>query len=185
MGFLYWSFWTLLQVGSTIAIFGIAVAQLWALTGRDALPVNVAIGTPVLLVAWLGVAFEYLFKGWLSEEALKSFDSFVDGLVDSHSKDETVPTKQSSTASIPDAELLGFTIDNLPIVCFNRLPCTLHPTARPWGKTEDGRQKYVYRPLSTLSDNASSDAGNNLAARFELRSLDDISNASFDSDEAV
>ncbi|KAF7936042.1 uncharacterized protein EAE98_002261 [Botrytis deweyae] len=28
MVFLYWSFWTLLQVGSTIAIFGIGLAQL-------------------------------------------------------------------------------------------------------------------------------------------------------------
>ncbi|QSZ28959.1 hypothetical protein DSL72_003466 [Monilinia vaccinii-corymbosi] len=39
-GFLYWLFWTLLQVGSPISIFGISVAQLWALTGREALPVK-------------------------------------------------------------------------------------------------------------------------------------------------
>ncbi|KAB8291388.1 hypothetical protein EYC80_010065 [Monilinia laxa] len=180
MGFLYWFFWTLLQVGSTIAIFGIAVAQLWALMGRDALPVNVAIGTPVLLVAWLGVALEYLFKGWLSEEALKSFDTFVDGLVDLHSKDETVPRKQSSTPSIPDAELLGFTVDNLAIICFNSLPGTLHPSAHPWGKTEDGRQKYVYRPLSTDID-----ADSNSAAKLGSTSLADISEASFGSDETV
>ncbi|TGO21338.1 hypothetical protein BPAE_0225g00090 [Botrytis paeoniae] len=40
MVFLYWSFWTLLQVGSTIAIFGIGLAQLWSYMGRESLPVN-------------------------------------------------------------------------------------------------------------------------------------------------
>ncbi|TGO42938.1 hypothetical protein BHYA_0004g00640 [Botrytis hyacinthi] len=38
--FLYWSFWTLLQVGSTIAIFGIGLARLWSYMGRESLPVN-------------------------------------------------------------------------------------------------------------------------------------------------
>ncbi|KAF7928276.1 hypothetical protein EAE99_005034 [Botrytis elliptica] len=40
MVFLYWSFWTLLQVGSTIAIFGIGSAQLWSYMGRESHPVN-------------------------------------------------------------------------------------------------------------------------------------------------
>lgn len=83
MAFLYSSFWKLLQVGSTIAIFGIVLAQLWSFMGRESLPVNVAIGTPVLIIAWLGVAFEYLFKAWLSAATIKSFETFVDGLIDS------------------------------------------------------------------------------------------------------
>ncbi|TGO65265.1 hypothetical protein BCON_0003g00590 [Botryotinia convoluta] len=153
MIFLYWSFWTLLQVGSTIAIFGIGLAQLWSYMGRESLPVknSVAIGTPVLIIAWLGVALEYLCKGWLSEEALKSFESFVDGLMDSprQSEPNAEAENQATTSSIPTAELLGFTIDSRPIIAFNRLSGTPHPMARHLSTTDDGRSIYIYGAIPT------------------------------------
>lgn len=43
MVFLYWPFWTLLQAGSTIAIFGIGLARLWPCMGRESLPVKYVI----------------------------------------------------------------------------------------------------------------------------------------------
>ncbi|KAF7853371.1 hypothetical protein EAF04_010665 [Stromatinia cepivora] len=167
MGFLYWSFWTLLQVGSTIAIFGIALAQLWSCMGRESLPVNVAIGTPVLIIAWLGVAFEYLFKGWLSEEAIKSFETFVDGLMDSSRQSEAPSDAETSTPSIPTAELLGFTIDSRPIISFNRLSDALHPMARHFATTEDGRSIYIYGAIPTDSD-ASADNDKDSAAGLNV-----------------
>ncbi|KAF7951519.1 hypothetical protein EAE96_006825 [Botrytis aclada] len=151
MVFLYWSFWTLLQVGSTIAIFGIGLAQLWSYMGRESLPVNVAIGTPVLIIAWLGVALEYLCKGWLSEEALKTFETFVDGLMDSprQSEPNAEAANQAGTPSIPTAELLGFTVDSRPIIAFKRLSGTPHPTARHLSTTDDGRSIYIYGAIPT------------------------------------
>ncbi|KAF7912820.1 uncharacterized protein EAF01_001841 [Botrytis porri] len=151
MAFLYWSFWTLLQVGSTIAIFGIGLAQLWSYLGRESLPVNVAIGTPVLIIAWLGVAIEYICKGWVSEKTLKSFETFVDDLIDSPRQSElTAEAKnQASTSSVPTAELLGFTLDNRPIIAFKRLSGTPHPMARHVSTTDDGRSIYIYGAMPT------------------------------------
>src|SRR5258706_11552830 len=51
---LYWGFWNLVQVGSLIAILGIAFNQAWSLGGKEQPPWNIALGTPVLLMATLG-----------------------------------------------------------------------------------------------------------------------------------
>jgi hypothetical protein len=49
--FFYWSFWTLISVGSVIAIVGIALNQWYTLRSMEHPPWNVALGTPVLVVA--------------------------------------------------------------------------------------------------------------------------------------
>ncbi|CAD6446644.1 7c9b8eca-8d35-4c7d-8f0a-0e4f35beb93c [Sclerotinia trifoliorum] len=175
---------------------------------------DVAIGTPGLIIAWLGVAFEYLFKAWLSEDTIKSFETFVDGVIDSSrlsnietifniesiwsihifwniqtiqtskafkfnplfrtightalkqptthkltptSQSETSPETETGTSSIPGAELLGFTIDNRPIISFNKLSPALHPSARHFATTEDGRSIYIYGGLPTDSTDDSTD----------------------------
>ncbi|KAI1386738.1 uncharacterized protein F4822DRAFT_325399 [Hypoxylon trugodes] len=63
---LYWSTWTMLQLGSEIAILGIVMA-LWHNLCNFKLPLwTLALGTPVLVVAGIGhvihVAFRMLFK---------------------------------------------------------------------------------------------------------------------------
>jgi hypothetical protein len=51
---MYWGFWSILQVGSLIAIGGVLV-QFWiVLSGVDTPPWAVALGTPVLVFAALG-----------------------------------------------------------------------------------------------------------------------------------
>ncbi|KAF7951004.1 uncharacterized protein EAE97_002556 [Botrytis byssoidea] len=151
IGFLYWSFWALLQVAGTFAIFGVGLAQLCSYMGRESLPVNGAIGTPVLIIAWLGMALEYLCKGWLSEEALRSFETFVDGLMDSppQSKPIAKAENQASASSVPTAELLGLTLDNRPIIAPNRLSGAPHPTAHHLSTTDDGRSIYIHIAIST------------------------------------
>jgi len=59
---LYWGFWTLVQVGSVIAILGIAVNQWYALENKELPPWNVALGTPVLVIAALGHAWQNCTK---------------------------------------------------------------------------------------------------------------------------
>lgn len=51
---LYWAFWTLLQTGSAIAIFGVMIDQAYVVTGKNAPRLNTAHGTPVVVVATLG-----------------------------------------------------------------------------------------------------------------------------------
>ena len=54
---LYWGFWTLLSVGSNIAILGVMV-HLWIVLGDHETPSwAVALGTPVLVFAALGFVF--------------------------------------------------------------------------------------------------------------------------------
>lgn len=50
----YWSFWALLQIGSVIALIGLAVYHIYSLNDKDHPPWMVALGTPVLVIAGLG-----------------------------------------------------------------------------------------------------------------------------------
>jgi len=51
---LYWGFWTLIQVGSVIAILGIALNQWKTLRDAKLPPWPTALGTPVLVIAGFG-----------------------------------------------------------------------------------------------------------------------------------
>ncbi|KAL2182492.1 hypothetical protein L209DRAFT_759615 [Thermothelomyces heterothallicus CBS 203.75] len=53
---LYWSTWTMMQVGSLIAIVGIMLAIFNSLRGNKHPPWALALGTPVLVVAGIGHA---------------------------------------------------------------------------------------------------------------------------------
>jgi uncharacterized BrkB/YihY/UPF0761 family membrane protein len=64
----YWGMWTLTQVGSLIAIIGVAVHQ-WACLGEHSTPPwNVALGTPILVITGIahitGSWFAKRFKEW-------------------------------------------------------------------------------------------------------------------------
>jgi len=59
---LYWGFWTLIQVGSLIAIFGIMLNQWYSLREKEHPPWNVALGTPVLVIVALGHAWQSSVK---------------------------------------------------------------------------------------------------------------------------
>jgi len=59
---LYWGFWSVLQVGSIIAIFGVML-QFWIVLGNVETPSwAVALGTPVLIFAALGFMFRFFWK---------------------------------------------------------------------------------------------------------------------------
>ncbi|KAF7944989.1 uncharacterized protein EAE97_005622 [Botrytis byssoidea] len=61
---LYWGFWSILQVGSLIAILGVML-QFWIVLGNVQTPSwAVALGTPVLVFAALGYIFRHLGKSW-------------------------------------------------------------------------------------------------------------------------
>lgn len=62
---LYWGFWSLLQVGSLIAILGIVLNQAYGLQNRAEPPWATALGTPVLVIA----AFGHFLLGHFEEKA--------------------------------------------------------------------------------------------------------------------
>lgn len=59
---LYWSTWTVLQVGGVVAIFGISLHVRHMIKGTRHPPWALALGTPVLVVAGLGHYFQGKLK---------------------------------------------------------------------------------------------------------------------------
>lgn len=68
---LYWSTWTVLQVGAVVAIFGISLHVRHMIKGRRPPPWALALGTPVLVVAGLG----HYFQGKIKRKAQKMVES--------------------------------------------------------------------------------------------------------------
>jgi len=59
---LYWGFWSILQVGSIIAILGVAL-QFWIVLGDVETPSwAVALGTPILVFAALGFVLKTVWE---------------------------------------------------------------------------------------------------------------------------
>ncbi|KAF7876812.1 hypothetical protein EAF04_001895 [Stromatinia cepivora] len=83
---LYWGFWSILQVGSLIAILGVML-QFWIVLGNVQTPSwAVALGTPVLVFAALGYIFRHIGKSWMCRKGNK--DSEEDTDVEQGSNDE-------------------------------------------------------------------------------------------------
>lgn len=59
---LYWSTWTVLQVGAVVAIFGICLHVRHMIRGRRNPPWALALGTPVLVVAGIGHYLQGKFR---------------------------------------------------------------------------------------------------------------------------
>ncbi|KAG9247479.1 hypothetical protein BJ878DRAFT_177516 [Calycina marina] len=99
---LYWGFWSVLQVGSNIAIFGVML-QLWIVLGNVKSPSwAVALGTPVLVFAALGWIFREIAKVLLKRlfnKILPEDDSDV-----SEDSDEAEDCEQGVAGSNPNAE---------------------------------------------------------------------------------
>ncbi len=78
---MYWGFWSVLQVGSNIAILGVMV-QFWIVLGDHETPSwAVALGTPVLVFAALGFVLKSVwlqfwdqFRGKRGPETLNSVE---------------------------------------------------------------------------------------------------------------
>ena len=68
---LYWSFWILISVGSCIAMIGIAISHYFHLNEHDHPPWNIALGTPVLVIAGIGTVFHTTFNKLLGRSASK------------------------------------------------------------------------------------------------------------------
>jgi len=80
---LYWGFWSVLQVGSNIAIFGVML-QLWIALGNVQSPSwAVALGTPVLVFAALGWIFrecgKMVLRKVFHKEVMEKEESDGDG----------------------------------------------------------------------------------------------------------
>ncbi|CEJ80425.1 hypothetical protein VHEMI00606 [[Torrubiella] hemipterigena] len=87
---LYWSTWTMMQIGSLIAIVGIILAMFHTLQDRRHPPWALALGTPVLVIA----GFLHLFHDCTSRKVSKMRHNSHIG---------TLPSSSSTLSSDPEA----------------------------------------------------------------------------------
>ncbi|KAF4982994.1 hypothetical protein FZEAL_1495 [Fusarium zealandicum] len=127
---LYWSTWTMIQVGSLIAMMGIILALANTLRGRQHPPWALALGTPVLVIAGLLHLFHDCTKKRVKKQLQRNKVDLDDDMCGP-------PMSQANTISVnPDeesdsdtefrGEVVGLTFDGGPIVRFtNGVPESL------------------------------------------------------------
>ncbi|KAK4190506.1 hypothetical protein QBC35DRAFT_70210 [Podospora australis] len=130
---LYWSTWTMLQVGSLIAIFGILLAVSNSVRARKNPPWALALGTPVLVVAGIGHALHTAVRKRAGRLRSRSASRHRAVSTCSSSRLELngVPISREQTifgeesekedAEVP-AKFIGYTPDGSPIVRFTEDP---------------------------------------------------------------
>ncbi|KAH6988097.1 hypothetical protein BGZ61DRAFT_474675 [Ilyonectria robusta] len=138
---LYWSTWTMVQVGSLIAMVGIILAMAHSLSDRRHPPWALALGTPVLVIA----GFLHLFHDCTRQRIKKQMQKKID-------QEEAFggpPMSQANTIQVnpddePDdeyrGEVVGFSISGGPIIRFtDSMPDPLPNHTRLLGYCEDSR----------------------------------------------
>lgn len=100
--FFYWGFWSLLQIGSVIAMWGIVVNEYSLLKGHERPPWGVALGTPVLVFAAMHHLINQAMINKVKEK--KEAKSTATSLRDIESRAAVRSERQSSSdASLRDA----------------------------------------------------------------------------------
>ncbi|KAG6119857.1 hypothetical protein E4U13_007210 [Claviceps humidiphila] len=162
---LYWSTWTMLQVGSLIALLGIVLALLFSHRDRKHPPWALALGTPVLVIA--GIL--HLIHD-CSKKRIKGLRA--SGPQDSPDDEQGPPISQalsslSNTIQTSDgndkcsaihADFVGFTIQGGPIVRFAQ-PVPAMPEGELIGCDASGRSTFAF-PRGVVQFDAQKDGSN-------------------------
>ncbi|KAK4648630.1 uncharacterized protein QC761_111910 [Podospora bellae-mahoneyi] len=132
---LYWSTWTMLQVGSLIAIFGILLAVYNSVRARKNPPWALALGTPVLVVAGIGHALHSSVRRraerMRSRSRSRARHRAVSNCSSSRMELNGVPISREQTLFGEESEkedgeipgkLVGYTPDGSPIIRFTEDP---------------------------------------------------------------
>ncbi|KAK0703738.1 hypothetical protein B0T26DRAFT_658418 [Lasiosphaeria miniovina] len=164
---LYWSTWTMMQVGSLIAIFGILLAVFNSLRGNKNPPWALALGTPVLVVAGLGHAVHVAMRKRVKrvrsrstgrQRGLSEASSYTINQTDRvltnglpMSRENTILGEESEKEDAEfKATLIGYTPDGSPILRFLEDPGTFTPErGNVLGRREDGQVIVAFRKSMT------------------------------------
>ncbi|KAK2608885.1 hypothetical protein QQS21_002598 [Conoideocrella luteorostrata] len=118
---LYWSTWTMIQVGSLIAIMGIILALGHSLRNRKHPPWALALGTPVLVIAGVLHLIHDCTKKRVKKLRRPNTLSSDDSQGPPISQANTIQNaRDDDKCSDMQAEFIGFTIEGGPIVKFTQ-----------------------------------------------------------------
>ncbi|KAB5579943.1 hypothetical protein GE09DRAFT_1212405 [Coniochaeta sp. 2T2.1] len=168
---LYWSTWTVMQIGSLIAIFGVLLAVFHTIRGRKHPPWALALGTPVLVVAGLGHIIQGALhkkvksvrgRGSIRRSRLGPSSGDLAGM----STSETIAEDEEKDIESEynyTARLLGYTPDGATIVqlCESTAPqigALLSPTAQAniIGTNTNGQGIFTLSDGKTISTTTTS-----------------------------
>ncbi|KAL7811939.1 hypothetical protein V8C26DRAFT_407638 [Trichoderma gracile] len=114
---LYWSTWTMIQVGSLIAMMGIILAMAHSLRNRRHPPWALALGTPVLVIAGLLHLIHDCTKKRVKKMAT---GSIMKSNAPSMSEVNTIQGNlEDDLDNIILSDFIGFTVEGGPIIRFN------------------------------------------------------------------
>ncbi|ATY65276.1 hypothetical protein A9K55_003903 [Cordyceps militaris] len=114
---LYWSTWTMIQVGSLIAIMGVILAMIHTLRNKRHPPWALALGTPVLVIAGLLHMCFYSTRARVKKLCKKPTDE--EETQPPMSRVNTIgPSSRESIDETIRGEFIGFTVEGGPIVRF-------------------------------------------------------------------
>ncbi|TQV96759.1 hypothetical protein IF1G_03999 [Cordyceps javanica] len=117
---LYWSTWTMIQIGSLIAVIGVILAMIHTLRNKRHPPWALALGTPVLVIAGLLHMCFYSTKARLRRLSRKS--STEAETEPPMSRVNTIgPSSRHSVDETIRGEFIGFTVEGGPIVRFTNV----------------------------------------------------------------
>ncbi|TPX16762.1 uncharacterized protein E0L32_003703 [Thyridium curvatum] len=123
---LYWSTFTMVQIGSVVAIFGVMLSVWHSLRGRKHPPWALALGTPVLVIAGLGHFFNAALQRKIKEKARRRKEAGGSAASMSLSQSPTQQNEgegQNDQASTSyNAKLIGYTPGGGPIIQFDEKP---------------------------------------------------------------
>ncbi|KAF3360371.1 hypothetical protein HYQ45_007798 [Verticillium longisporum] len=154
---LYWSTWTMIQVGSLIAVCGIVLALMHTLRERKNPPWALALGTPVLVVAGL---FNFM-QSCISRRISEAKDNSKAKSIRKSSRsgdveDGTLPMSQVNTLQVDSdedynygtegAEIIGLTLEGGPIIHFKQaVPYTLPDNTQILGRCQNDKPIVICR----------------------------------------
>ncbi|KAH6650037.1 hypothetical protein F5144DRAFT_597522 [Chaetomium tenue] len=136
---LYWSTWTMMQVGSVIAILGILLAIFNSLRGSKNPPWALALGTPILVVAGIGHAVHgavhkrvkrvrSMSRGRRRGVSTSDSTRLETGAGLPMSREITLRADESEREDVEiPARFVGLTADGAPIIRFTEDPGKIEP----------------------------------------------------------
>ncbi|KJZ73920.1 hypothetical protein HIM_06588 [Hirsutella minnesotensis 3608] len=147
---LYWSTWTMIQIGSLIAMVGIILALLHSLWDKKHPPWALALGTPVLVIAGVLHLFHDTTKRRIKK--MRSRSSGLSKSGPSMSREDTIETARDEDYEAKvennkmEVEFIGSTVDGGPIVRFlTPLPKSLRQHGELLGYSDEERPIMAYR----------------------------------------
>ncbi|GAB0137668.1 hypothetical protein EsDP_00005925 [Epichloe bromicola] len=141
---LYWSTWTMIQVGSLIAMMGIILALGHTLRNRKHPPWALALGTPVLVIAGLLHLIHDCSRKRVRNLRRSSGSGPEDGQGPPISQANTIQNSgDDDKCSDIQADFIGFTLEGGPIVKFTQ-PVPPMPRGELLGYDGRGRATFAF-----------------------------------------